>query len=187
MCVTHNDLIFSFRSFTSSLAFGWYDKDREAAGWKGVPTGRKEFYNQHGIFITVGDWVQHPEVIESLFYAYRITGDQMWKDMAWEAYKKIDHYANTDTALAGIKNVNDKSSGLWEQTQVYLYSQIFKYLYLIFSDVEEYSLDKYLFTTEGHIFKRGSGPAALASKRSLVTERVEKRGGVWGKVQGSFS
>lgn len=50
----------------------------EQFGWDAasVPTSQKAFYNRTGFYITSSAYVLRPEVIESIYYAYRITGDQ---------------------------------------------------------------------------------------------------------------
>jgi hypothetical protein len=107
--------------------------------------------------------------------------------MAWDAFTAIKKYADTKNAIAGVQNVNDLSTGLFDQVETYFYSATLKYLYLIFSDAKDYSLDEYVFTTEGHIFKRGSAVMPIVkSKRaasvaaSTVTSTLSP---TWGKVQ----
>lgn len=111
-------------------------------------------------------------VLESLFYAWRATGEQIWRDYAWEAYLHMKESAGTDTAWAGIVNVNDKSSPLVDSTESLLYSEVFKYLYLIFSDSSSYSLDEYVLTARGHILKRNS--ASPGSARATTKRGKEK-------------
>lgn len=41
----------------------------------GVPVDQEAFYEEAGFYITSADYVLRPEVIESYYYAYRITGD----------------------------------------------------------------------------------------------------------------
>ena len=45
-------------------------------GWdpKKVPSNQKELYERAGFYITSGNYVLRPEVIESFYYAHRITG-----------------------------------------------------------------------------------------------------------------
>lgn len=42
----------------------------------GVPSDQESFYQQNGFYITSADYVLRPEVMESYYYAYRVTGDQ---------------------------------------------------------------------------------------------------------------
>lgn len=183
----------SYRATVSGIGaygIGWFDKRGSTSGWGWVNSGRRDFYNKNGLFVHVGDWVQEPETIESLFYAWRITRDVRFRDMAWEAFQQIKKHASTETAYAGIVNVNDASSDLYDQTETFLYAELFKYLYLIFSDSDSYSLDEYVFTTEAHLFKRGSASATSSSTTSssrpmaMKTKGGSNSGG-WGKIQGT--
>lgn len=49
----------------------------ESFGWdpKSVPSGQKEFFERAGFYITSGSYILRPEVIESFYYAWRITGE----------------------------------------------------------------------------------------------------------------
>jgi mannosyl-oligosaccharide alpha-1,2-mannosidase len=135
-------------------SIGWFDQKGDSKGWSKVPTGQREFANEHGFFNFVTFNLLSPEIVESLYYAHRITGNPMFRDMAWDAFKAMQKYGDAEIALAGIQNVNDLNSNLYDQTETYFYSATLKYLYLIFSEANDISLDEYVFTTEGHIFKR---------------------------------
>jgi mannosyl-oligosaccharide alpha-1,2-mannosidase len=41
-----------------------------------VPSDQKDFYEKAGFYITSGAYILRPEVIESFYYAYRVTGKQ---------------------------------------------------------------------------------------------------------------
>lgn len=150
-------------------AWGYFDTNGEAKGWRdGVSHGRIEFNNEHGFFTTVASYVLRPEVIESIFYAWRITGDTLWRDMAWYSFQAMTKYLLTPSGgYAGIGNVNDISSGLIDSNPSFFSAELMKYLYLIFDDSSNYSLDDYVFSTEAHPFK------------------VLKRNPAYGKVQGT--
>lgn len=51
----------------------------ESWGWdpKKVPDDQKDFYERAGFYITSGYYVLRPEVVESFYYAYRITGSEV--------------------------------------------------------------------------------------------------------------
>lgn len=170
-------------------AWGYFDTNGEAKGWRdGVSHGRIEFNNEHGFFTTVASYVLRPEgklrcsrtliqrvltaalctVIESIFYAWRITGDTLWREMAWYSFQAMTKYLLTPSGgYAGIGNVNDISSGLIDSNPSFFSAELMKYLYLIFDDSSNYSLDDYVFSTEAHPFK------------------VLKRNPAYGKVQGT--
>jgi mannosyl-oligosaccharide alpha-1,2-mannosidase len=51
-----------------------------------------------------------PEAIESVFYMWRITGDQKWRDAAWRMWEGIVKATETQLAFASIENVAEQKS-----------------------------------------------------------------------------
>lgn len=53
-------------------------------------------------------YILRPEVIESYFVLYRITGDPKYRDWAWEAAQAIERYskAGPGRGYSGIRNTN---------------------------------------------------------------------------------
>lgn len=49
----------------------------ESFGWdaKSVPDDQKEFFERAGFYISSGDYILRPEVVESFYYAWRMTGE----------------------------------------------------------------------------------------------------------------
>ncbi|CAK1357021.1 unnamed protein product [Cercospora beticola] len=52
------------------------------------------------------NWFSRPEPLESVFYAYRITGDQKWADANWRIFQAINTTARTAEAFAAVNNVD---------------------------------------------------------------------------------
>ena len=96
------------------------------------------------------------ETIESYFYAYRLTGDTVYQDRAWNAFEHISEVTRSSYGHSAIRNVMrpDGGSKRNEQESFWL-AETLKYLYLIFDDVERLSLDEWVFNTEAHPLKRG--------------------------------
>lgn len=155
-----------------------------------------------------------PEYVESLFYAYRVTGQERYRVWAWEAFEAMNEHCRTEWGFAGVADVmvNESASraaeelakkeaeekkvegglgaGFWglgapkakdragavdknafdeeeegpgewdeemnwiDEQESFWPAETLKYLYLIFEDVERYSLDEWVFSTEGHLFRR---------------------------------
>lgn len=96
-----------------------------------------------------------PEVIESYYYAFRLTGDPVYQDWAWDAFVAFEKFCKTEFGYASIKDVN-----LWmppandieetkkrirenwiDQQESFWMAETLKYLYLILVDVGVSSLD----------------------------------------------
>lgn len=120
----------------------------------GITINNAPFYRQHGFDFEVTQYILRPEVMESVFYAYRTTGDAKWQEIAWNAWTSI--YRNClvkqNGALAALANVNSTNPAQLDDSENFLYAETFKYLYLIFADPELANLDKYVFNTEAHPF-----------------------------------
>ncbi|KAJ7343377.1 glycoside hydrolase family 47 protein [Mycena albidolilacea] len=120
------------------------------------------FYNKHGFYILDGssDYILRPEVLESNFYAWRVTGDTKYLDNAARAIDSFNKYLPTTVGFTGIDDVNDVNSTKIDDMESFWFAEVLKYLYLTFDDPEHISLDDYVFNTEAHPFK---APAARAS------------------------
>lgn len=101
-------------------------------------------------------FLMRPEFVESLFYAYRITGDSKYRDIASDSFEKMMTHVrqvhNRHIAISAIKDLfTDKEL---DSLPYYWFTRTLKYYYLIFSDISTYSLDDYIFNGDGHIFKK---------------------------------
>ncbi|KAL9092054.1 MAG: hypothetical protein Q9159_001053 [Coniocarpon cinnabarinum] len=115
----------------------------------GVPADQADFYNQHGFYIANADYDLRPEVIESYYYAYQITGNTMYQDWAWEAFVAINATCRTTAGFTEVSNVNVQGGGSGEDNQEsFLFAETLKYLYLIQAPVSPYRLNScsYLIT-----------------------------------------
>lgn len=119
----------------------------------GVTINDRPFYAKHGFDFEVTQYVLRPEVIESIFYAYRTTGDPYWQELAWSAWTSIKKHCKAPAAFAAIDQVNSTAPALLDDSESFLYAELFKYMYLIFADPAVASLDEYVFNTEAHPFK----------------------------------
>jgi mannosyl-oligosaccharide alpha-1,2-mannosidase len=50
-------------------------------------------------------YLLRPEAIESVFYMWRITGDQVWRDAAWRMWENLIRETETEIAFAIVKDV----------------------------------------------------------------------------------
>lgn len=101
-----------------------------------VPTKQTDFYNANGFYITNADYLLRPEVIESYYYAYQITSDQMYRDWAWDAFVAINSTCRVELGFTEISDVNAPGGGMkLDNQESFLFAEVLKYSYLIQSDV----------------------------------------------------
>ena len=107
------------------LDIGWYGPDNIAGepqynGNGSIAVAAREYFDQHGYFIRYdlgtfvsgAFWAEYPEPIESIMYAYRITGDPRWQDYNWEIFQAIqaDGY-RPPVAMSSLYNVSAPLGG----------------------------------------------------------------------------
>lgn len=56
-------------------------------------------------------YLLRPEAIESVFYLWRITGDEVWRDTAWEMFIAIKKVTSTDHGNSAIRDTTAMGGG----------------------------------------------------------------------------
>ncbi|KAE8152107.1 glycoside hydrolase [Aspergillus avenaceus] len=108
--------------------------------------------------------LQRPETVESLFYMYRITGDETYRHWGWEMFKSFVRHtavAEKDTdgsshivGFTSLSNINDVSAVTRDNMESFWMAETLKYFYLLFSDRDFISLEENVFNTEAHPLPR---------------------------------
>ncbi|KAF7363178.1 alpha-1,2-Mannosidase [Mycena venus] len=158
--------------------FAFISSDGNFTGGAAITDEQLAFYNEHGFYITGSDYIQRPEVLESNFYAWRVTGDTKYLDRAASAIASFNKFLPTTVAFACLNNVNDITQGFIDDMEsfwhvglfrrsvcvlnlcIYRFAEVLKYLYLTFDDPTHISLDTHVWNTECHPLR---APPALDS------------------------
>ena len=106
--------------------------------------------------------IQRPEAIESIFYMYRKTGDEMYREWAWEMFSSMKKQYRTESGWTGLKDVRANPPERDDVTQSFFFAETLKYFYLIFADGDVVHLDEWVFNTEAHPLR------VRARKHSIV-------------------
>ncbi|KAF9440709.1 glycoside hydrolase family 47 protein [Macrolepiota fuliginosa MF-IS2] len=86
-----------------------------------------------------------PETVESLFIAYRLTGDERYRDHGWNIFQAIEKHCRVDTGrYTTIINVDEIPTRKEDKMETFFLSETLKYLYLLFSDDRVLPLDGYV-------------------------------------------
>jgi mannosyl-oligosaccharide alpha-1,2-mannosidase len=103
-----------------------------------VPTTQREIFQTGGFYSGTNDpdWAKgyflRPEVIESVYYAYRATGDPMYQDWAWKAFQSIQKFCKTPLGYVGMVDTNNVTSPFrMDMQESYFFAETLKYLYII--------------------------------------------------------
>ncbi|EME41689.1 glycoside hydrolase family 47 protein [Dothistroma septosporum NZE10] len=138
----------------------------ESFAWNttSLPANQTEFYNKAGFWITSGQYVLRPEVIESFYYAYRVTGDRKYQDYAWSAIQAINATTRVGSGFSSINDVNEAGGGGFMNFQEsFWFAEVMKYSYLIHAEDAEWQVDyegknQFVFNTESHPLKVAGPP-----------------------------
>ena len=103
-------------------------------------------------------YILRPEAIESVFIMYRVTGDNYYREAAWEMFNAIQNITSTEYGNAAISDLTaDDGSGMPpkdDRMESFWLAETLKYFYLIFSEPDLISLDEYVLNTEAHPLRR---------------------------------
>ncbi|KAI5723370.1 hypothetical protein M8J76_005139 [Diaphorina citri] len=174
-----------------------------------VSAGMKSLHNYHQVWKQYGflpefynivnseagvnreSYPLRPELIESVMYLYRATGDPYLLDVGVDMLRSIQHSAKTPCGYATIKNVVDHSQE--DRMESFFLSETTKYLYLLF-DTENFihndgsqgkifetdagqlcvlGAGGYVFNTEAHPIDLSALHCCSNEKLGDVTERKE--------------
>jgi hypothetical protein len=89
-----------------------------------------------------------PENMESCFYLYRMTHDELYLWMGKRMIDDILDKCKTEAGYAAVKNV--KTMELEDSMESFFFAETLKYAYLLFAPESTLDLNKYIFTTEAH-------------------------------------
>jgi len=120
-------------------------------------TARSE-WEQYGLWSTDGEYLLRPETIESYFYAYRLTGNKIYQERAWDAFERISEVTRAPYGYSAIQDVMTTGGGSKrDEQESFWLAETLTYLYLIFDDTERISLDDWVFNTEAHPLRKARG------------------------------
>lgn len=140
---------------------------------------KKAFYEENGFWITNGQYVLRPEVIESMYYAWRATGDEKYREWAWAAFLAVNETTSVeDRGYSSVDNVNERGGGSKTDFQEsFWFAEVLKYCWLIFQDVSccplPFLVSFHFLFTPLPLFKR----ICFVATTAIVMERK------WGQVK----
>ncbi|KAJ7611249.1 glycoside hydrolase [Roridomyces roridus] len=116
------------------------DRDWHIKGWR---AGGSAPYDAR--------YMLRPETIESLFLAWRLTGNPKYRAYAWGIFQGIELHARLPGGgYATVLDVDTVPTKLDDKQETFYLSETLKYLFLTFADEDVISLDEYVFNTEAH-------------------------------------
>jgi mannosyl-oligosaccharide alpha-1,2-mannosidase len=108
--------------------FAYISADGNFTGYKRPSKDQLAFYNKNGYYIIASDYVQRPEVLESNFYAWRVTGNTTYLQRARSAVASFSKYLYTPTGFVGLRDVDNPASTKINKTESFWFAEVLKYL-----------------------------------------------------------
>lgn len=101
-----------------------------------MPAADLAFYERAGFYIADPVYVLRPEVLESFYYAYRVTGDQKYRDWAWNAFLAINGTTRVGSGYSEVGDVDAvRGGGFLNVQDSFFLAEVLKYAYLIHAPV----------------------------------------------------
>lgn len=113
--------------------FSWISPDGNFTGGDPPTEADLEFYNENGFYVrnNASWYILRPEVLESNFHAWRVTGDEKYLDRALAGAQSLENFCKVNNAYAGIGDVRVTNSGFIDDTQSFFFAEVMKYLYVV--------------------------------------------------------
>ncbi|EGF99783.1 family 47 glycoside hydrolase [Melampsora larici-populina 98AG31] len=86
--------------------------------------GPDSFSYHENLYAINPEFILRPEVVESIWYAWRLTGDSIWQERAWEIFLALEAHCKTDAGYHGLYNVNNPQGGFKDETESFLFADL---------------------------------------------------------------
>ncbi|KAH7073001.1 glycoside hydrolase [Paraphoma chrysanthemicola] len=100
--------------------------------------------------------LQRPETVESLFYMWRITGDDIYREWGWEMFEAFVKHTIVENGggFTSIGDVMETPPPKRDNMESFWLAETLKYFYLLFGPNDLLPLDQIVINTEAHPFPR---------------------------------
>ncbi|KAI8926322.1 glycoside hydrolase [Entophlyctis helioformis] len=106
-----------------------------------------------------------PEVVESLFYMWRLTHDIKYRTWGWSIVEALESRCRGAAGFHGLSGTSAANGGGHDRQESFFLAETLKYLFLLFSDDDTVPIEGYVFNTEAHVLSiRGYGRRTDASQ-----------------------
>src|SRR6266581_969520 len=129
-----------------------YDSCYEMWMMHGIEPERFDYRTKR---IVNGAYPLRPEVAESTYYLYQLTGDPRYREMGEALFESFVRYCRSEVGYASLRDVVTKEQS--DEMHSFCLSETLKYFYLLFAPPETLDFRKVVFTTEAHPIQRWPG------------------------------
>lgn len=107
-----------------------------------------EAYDFRAARITDAAYPLRPEIIESTWYLYRLTGEGQYRVLGEKLFTDFVRYCRTASAYAALADVRTKEQA--DDMESFVFAETFKYFYLLFAPPATLDPDVVVLNTEAH-------------------------------------
>lgn len=108
-----------------------------------------------------------PEISESLYVMHQLSGNETYREMAWELFQGIERNCKAGVAFGVYPDVREAGLEPEDCMESFFLAETLKYLYLIFSDQQEVTLESHVYNTEAHPIPQQSAAGAMKGRLEL--------------------
>ncbi|OAL06628.1 seven-hairpin glycosidase [Phaeosphaeriaceae sp. SRC1lsM3a] len=100
--------------------------------------------------------LQRPETVESLFYMWRITGDEVYREWGWQMFEAFVKHTIVENGggFTSVGDVLEVPPPKRDNMESFWLAETLKYFYLLFGPNDLLPLDQIVLNTEAHPFPR---------------------------------
>jgi len=91
-----------------------------------------------------------PETLESLFYLYRITGNETYRQWSSEIFNAINKHTRTKFGFASVRDVTRVPVALEDSQEKFVGAETLKYALLVHLPSTVLPMDRFVLNTEAH-------------------------------------
>jgi len=113
-----------------------------------------EAYDYRTRAVTAPGYPLRPEIVESAWYLYRLTGDPQYRAMGKQLFEDFVRHCRTRAGYAALDSVVTMQKA--DDMESFLFAETFKYYYLLFAPAGTLDLSKVVLNTEAHPLQRTS-------------------------------
>jgi len=116
-----------------------------------------EGYDYRRRVITDAGYALRPEIVESTWYLYRLTGEARYRAMGATLFADFVRRCRTPAAYAALKDVRRGTQA--DDMESFVLAETFKYFYLLFAPGATLDLERFVLNTEAHPLPVLASPA----------------------------
>ncbi|QQS35378.1 MAG: glycoside hydrolase family 47 protein [Ignavibacteriales bacterium] len=110
-----------------------------------------EMLNYKTMEVLHPNYYLRPEITESAFYLYQLTGKEKYLSMGKYFWENLKKHCRTESGYAALKSVITKEKN--DSMESFFLAETLKYFYLLFHPDKIIDLKEYVFNTEAHPIK----------------------------------